>query len=316
MIEVVVTRVTRLAEGIVGVELRKGNREALPNFEPGAHIDVHLPGGIVRQYSLCNTPTDLTRYCLGVSRSATSRGGSAYIHDSLQVGDRLVIGEPRSLFAMSRDAMHHNFIAGGIGITPILSMIRACVEGGFPWRLTYCVRSRNHAAYLEEILSLNGDVHLHVDDEAAEHVNVGAVLSRLRPAEHVYCCGPEGLMAAVEAQGKSLELEPSRVHFERFGAAMGPQALMEGSSFTVVLARTGKRCLVESGESILECLERNGVAPPFACREGLCRSCEVPLISGEVEHRDYVLSTEEQRAGKSLMICVSRARTPEIAIDL
>ncbi|WP_233808792.1 PDR/VanB family oxidoreductase [Paraburkholderia sp. HP33-1] len=316
MIDVVVTSVTQLAEGIVGLELQKCNGEALPEFEPGAHIDVHLPGGLIRQYSLCNTATDPTRYFLGVGRSATSRGGSSYIHDSLRAGDKLVIGEPRSLFAMSREATYHNFIAGGIGITPILSMVRACVEKGFPWKLTYCVRSRSRAAYLDEIASLDGEIDLHVDDEAPEGADICAVLKRIRPGEHVYCCGPSGLMAAVEAHAQAAALDPCRIHFERFEAPADRKLAAEAKSFTVVLARTGKRCLVEADESVLECLERNGITPPFACREGLCRSCEVPLISGEVDHRDYVLSMDEQREGKALMICVSRARTPEIVIDL
>jgi len=316
MIEVIVNSVTPLAEGIVGLELQRDSGESLPGFEPGAHIDVCLPGGLVRQYSLCNDAADPTRYYLGIGKSVISRGGSSYIHDSLRAGDRLTIGEPRSLFSLSREASHHSFIAGGIGITPILSMIRSCIRNGLPWKLTYCVRSRARAAYLDEIASLEGEVHLHVDEEASEATDIGAVLKRVQPGEHVYCCGPGGLMDAVEAHVREIGLEPGRVHFERFEAPADKKFAEDVASFTVVLARAGKRCVVERDESILECLERHGITPPFSCREGLCRSCEVPLISGEAEHRDYVLSADEQREGRSLMICVSRARTPEIVIDL
>ncbi|MEZ2311611.1 2Fe-2S iron-sulfur cluster-binding protein [Paraburkholderia sp. RCC_158] len=316
MIEVVVAKTARVAEGILDIELRRADGASLPSFDPGAHVDVHLREGLVRQYSLCNDPIDPTRYRLGVSRSAASRGGSAHIHESLRPGDTLRISEPRSLFALSAEAACHRFIAGGIGITPILSMIRWCERHELPWQLSYCVRSRAHAAYLDELLALGGDIRLYVDDEAAVPHDVSGMLADVKPAEHVYCCGPGGLMDAVAARAHDLRIGADRVHFERFGAPADERERGDPQLFTVTLARNGARYTVEPDESILDCLERHGLTPPFSCREGLCRSCETAIVSGKVDHRDFVLSAAELREGKSLMICVSRATTQELVIDL
>ncbi|CAB3726997.1 PDR/VanB family oxidoreductase [Paraburkholderia rhynchosiae] len=318
MIEVVVTALRDEAQGVLGIELRAADGALLPPFEPGAHVDVHLPGGLTRQYSLCNDASETARYCIGVGLSALSRGGSAYVHEKLREGDRLMIGEPRALFRLSPDAARHRFIAGGIGITPILAMIRWCARHALPWELHYCVRSRLNAAYLHELSLLGGHVHLYADDEEAVHLprDVGPMMCDLDPTEHVYCCGPGGLMDAVAAQGERLGLPPQRQHFERFTAPVSAVQTSSDSAFTVVLARQGVRCNVEADESILGSLERHGICPPFSCREGLCRSCEVVLLAGEADHRDYVLSDDEQRLNKSLIICVSRANSRELIIDL
>ncbi|SEI20825.1 PDR/VanB family oxidoreductase [Paraburkholderia hospita] len=316
MIEVVVAKIARAAEGILDIELRRPDGTNLPSFDPGAHVDVHLREGLVRQYSLCNDPIDLTCYRLGVSRSAASRGGSSHIHESLRAGDTLRISEPRSLFALSAQAACHRFIAGGIGITPILSMIRWCERHRLPWQLSYCVRSRAHAAYLDELLALGGDMRLYADDEAAVPHDVSGMLAGVKPAEHVYCCGPGGLMDAVAARARDLRIGADRIHFERFEASADERERSDPQLFTVTLARNGARYTVEPDESILDCLERHGLTPPFSCREGLCRSCETAIVSGKVDHRDYVLSAAEQREGKSLMICVSRATTEDLVIDL
>ncbi|MFP3563515.1 PDR/VanB family oxidoreductase [Paraburkholderia sp. SIMBA_030] len=305
-----------MAEGILDIELRGPHGGNLPSFDPGAHVDVHLREGLVRQYSLCNDPIDPTRYRLGVGRSPTSRGGSAYVHESLQAGDRLRISEPRSLFALSAEATCHRFIAGGIGITPILGMIRWCHRHELPWRLSYCVRSRAHAGYLDELLALGGDIRLYADDEVVLPHDVSGMLADTKPAEHVYCCGPGGLMDAVATSSRDLGIDAKRVHFERFGAPADDQGHGGPKPFTVTLVRNGARYTVKPEESILDCLERHGLTPSFSCREGLCRSCETRIVSGEADHRDYVLSAEEQREGKSLMICVSRATTQELVIDL
>lgn len=318
MIEMKVTALRIEAEGIVGVDLRPTDGAPLPPFEPGAHVDVHLPDGMTRQYSLCNEAWDRSRYCLGIGRSATSRGGSAYVHERLRLGDTLMIGKPRALFGLSPVAKRHRFIAGGIGITPILAMIRWCVRHELPWELHYCVRSRAHAGWMDELRSFGGPVHVYADDENAGSLphDVGAMMRDVFPDEHLYCCGPAGLMDAVAAQGVHAALSPERLHFERFAAPAQSEEVAENGSFSVVLARQGLRCVVESDESILECLERHGVRAAHSCREGLCRSCEVALLSGEADHRDYVLDDDEQKANRSLMICVSRARSSELVIDL
>lgn len=318
MIQVKVVALRLEAEGIIGIELRSADGSVLPPFEPGAHIDVHLPDGMTRQYSLCHDASDRSRYCLGIGRSATSRGGSAYIHEKLRVGDLLTVSGPRTLFGLSPQAKRHRFIAGGIGITPILAMIRWCVHRDLPWELHYCVRTRAHAAWFDEICSFGAPVHLYVDDEemAPPPRDVSVMMHGMHREEHVYCCGPAGLMDAVAAHGEQTGLSPESIHFERFAAPAADVQLRDNGSFTVVLARQNLRCVVESEESILECLERHGVRAASSCREGLCRSCEVTLLSGEVEHRDYVLGDDEQKANKSLMICVSRAKSSELVIDL
>ncbi|WP_434113349.1 PDR/VanB family oxidoreductase [Paraburkholderia caffeinilytica] len=317
MIQVKVTQLKREAEGILGIELQAADGAALAPFEPGAHIDVHLAGGLTRQYSLCNDAVETDRYRLGVSLSATSRGGSSYLHTSLREGDLLTISEPRTLFGLSREATSHRFIAGGIGITPILSMIRWCVRHAVPWQLHYCVRSRMCAAYLDELRAFAGKVYVHANDELTSGApEIQTLMSDVKPGEHIYCCGPGGLMDAVSHHGQQSGIPRENLHFERFTASPVQVADRRERAFTIVLARLGMRCVVEPDESILESLERHGVCPPFSCREGLCRSCEVAVLSGEVEHRDYVLSEHEQTCGKSLMICVSRANSDELVIDL
>ncbi|WP_434667181.1 PDR/VanB family oxidoreductase [Paraburkholderia sp. A3BS-1L] len=318
MIETKVTALRIEADGIIGIDLRSIDGSPLPPFEPGAHVDVHLPDGMTRQYSLCNEAWDRSRYCLGVGRSTTSRGGSTYIHEQLRLGDTLSIGEPRKLFGLSPVAKRHRFIAGGIGITPILSMIRWCVRHQLPWELYYCVRSRAKAGWLDELHSFGGIVHLFADDEKTGHLLTGVseMMHDLQPEEHVYCCGPAGLMDAVAAYGATVNLPPERIHFERFAAPVKDEGATDKGSFSVVLVRQGLTCVVEANESILECLERHGVHATHSCREGLCRSCEVALLSGEADHRDYVLSDDEQKENRSLMICVSRAVSRELVIDL
>jgi vanillate O-demethylase ferredoxin subunit len=318
MIQTRVIAIRLEAEGIIGIELRAADCSPLPPFEPGAYIDVQLPNEITRQYSLCNDAADTSKYCLGVGRSSTSRGGSAYVHETLRVGDLLSISEPRSLFGLSAEAKRHRFIAGGIGITPILAMIRSCMRHELPWELHYCVRSRSHAAWLDEVCSFGGDVHLYADDEepAALPRDVSVMMKGLHSDEHVYCCGPAGLMDAVSAHGQSAGLSPEILHFERFTAPAAAACPVDNGSFTVVLAQQGLRCVVGPDESILDCLERHGVNAASSCREGLCRSCEVTLLSGEADHRDYVLGDDEQKSNKSLMICVSRAKSCELVLDL
>ncbi|MFL9864670.1 PDR/VanB family oxidoreductase [Paraburkholderia fungorum] len=317
MIQVKVTQLKREAEGILGIELQAADGATLAPFEPGAHIDVHLADGLIRQYSLCNDAAETDRYRLGVSLSATSRGGSSYLHASLREGDSLTISEPRALFTLSPVAASHRFIAGGIGITPILSMIRWCVRHSVPWHLHYCVRSRTCAAYLDELCAFGDNVDVYANDEfAGKTPDIQALISDVAATEHIYCCGPDGLMDAVLHHGRQCGIPPENLHVERFTASPPRGADNSERVFTVVLAKQGLRCMVAPNESILESLERQGVCPPFSCREGLCRSCEVEVLSGDVEHRDYVLSEDEQAANKSLMICVSRAKSDELVIDL
>lgn len=309
MRRLVVCRIVREARGVVGLHLRSPDGAMLPAFEAGAHVDVALGNGLLRQYSLCGDPAELDTYRLGVGLAADSRGGSRYIHEQLRAGDLVDIGEPRQLFGLHARAAGHVFIAGGIGITPILSMIHACERRGEPWKLLYCVRDRDAAAYLSE-LSFHGErVHLHVDSErGGARCDLDAYLAaRQEPGQHVYCCGPAPLMDAVAVACERGGIAAARVHFDRF-AAGAPAASEPGAAFKVRLARSGGCHEVPVDKSVLDVLEAAGVAWPYSCREGLCRSCEACVLSGEVDHRDYVLSDEERAANRSMMVCVSRGR--------
>lgn len=314
--ELIVAGLKAESASVLGVELRDPTGAPLPLFVPGAHVDVAFPNGITRQYSLVNGPSDTSVYRLGIGRSAASRGGSSYAHERLRLGDRLEVGQPRALFEVQDAAPGHLFVAGGIGVTPILSMIQWCVEHAREWRLLYCVRSRQHAAYLEELAPWADRITLHVDNEnAGALADVPGVLGEMPAGWQLYCCGPAPLMDSVGAAAKAAGIPANAVHFERFSAAPAVEPAGD-SGFAVRLARHGGRFSVPPGESILAVLEANGVALPFSCREGLCRSCEVPLLDGIADHRDYVLGDDERAANRSILICVSRARSPELVLDL
>ncbi len=310
------TRLTHEAQDVLGLELRARDGGALPPFEAGAHLDLHLPGGLCRQYSLVNSPLERDRYLLGVALAPASRGGSAFVHARLARGDVLRVGGPRSLFGLAAGASEQVFVAGGIGITPILSMIHACEARSQPWRLLYCVRSRARAAYAWMLAVHGPRVRLHVDEEADAPPDLHGWLQANAPGTHVYCCGPAGLMDAVATACAAVGIEQERTHYERFvtpGAAAAPPA---GASFVAVLRRSGRRIEVGPAQSLLEALEAHGVGVPFACREGLCRTCETPLLAGEADHRDGVLDEAERAAQRSILPCVSRARSAELVLDL
>lgn len=316
MHDVIVSRLTHEAEGVLGIELRAAHGGALPAFTAGAHVDVHLPGGLCRQYSLTNGPARADRYCLGVGLAPHSRGGSRQVHERLRTGDRLQVSAPRSLFGLASDAPEHVFIAGGIGITPILSMIEACQAAGQRWRLLYCVRSRARAAYLWRLAAHHDRVQLHVDEEQDALPDAAGFLRAIPRTAHVYCCGPAPLMDAVGREAATAGLPPHAVHFERFSADGKPANAAADGAFRVTLRRQGASFVVPAGRSILETLEENGIALPCSCREGLCRTCETPLLAGRADHRDFVLTEEERAANTSIILCVSRALGDELVLGL
>jgi len=310
-LNVIVTRRRLAAQGVVDLELASVDEKSLPLAEPGAHVDLHLPGGLIRQYSVHECYGEPRRYRLGVGLADASRGGSQYVHDSLREGDKFAISRPRNNFPLAESARHYFFIAGGIGITPILSMVRWCRSHGASWSLLYCVRSRSRAAYLEYLPSAERLV-LHVDDEAGGVADLPAFLASATEGDQVYCCGPSPLMDAVAQAASSLPQDA--VHFERFSAE--PQQQQDGETFTVKLCRSGLELQVAAEESILDVVEAAGIDIPFSCREGLCRTCECSVLAGEIEHRDYVLSDEERDSQEVMMICCSRAKSDVLELDL
>jgi ferredoxin-NADP reductase len=322
MRQVVLGEIPGETSQIAKVELRNANGDTLPPFSAGAHLEISIPGEhgaapLIRHYSLCNSPAEPDRYVVAVARAGISRGGSTAMHQRVHVGMSLSARSPRNNFPLQESAGHFLFIAGGIGITPILSMIRWCEAAGKSWSLLYCARSRQRAAFLEELNVLgNGRVAYHFDEDSpGQLADLEGALRTPLGNEHVYCCGPHSLMRAVQAE--SANRAPDTVHFEWFSAnEAAPSVPDTTESFEILLRSTGTRLRVPPEKSILETLEDNGFNVPFACREGLCRTCEIGLCGGEAEHRDLVLSEEERQGQRSVLVCVSRSKSSVLELDI
>jgi ferredoxin-NADP reductase len=290
VIEVVVLEKEQVADGVVALTL---GGASLPSWTPGAHVDVELRPGLVRQYSLCGSPSEPT-WRLGVLREPAGRGGSAYVHDSLAVGDRVRVSLPRNTFPLEA-ASRYLFIAGGIGITPLLPMIASV--GDADWRLLYGGRSSESMAFLPLLASYGDRVCARPGRIDLSSVDSGA---------EVYCCGPEPLLAAVEAR-----CDPARLHVERFT----PRPV-SGVPFEVELARSGRVVPVPADRSILSVLLDSGVQVLSSCQEGTCGTCETEVLAGTPDHRDSLLTEEERAAGETMMVCVSRSAGGRLVLDL
>ncbi|WP_280424534.1 PDR/VanB family oxidoreductase [Nocardia carnea] len=298
------------ADGVVTVTLADPDGGAVPAWEPGAHIDLVL-GDVTRQYSLCGDPADSTSLQVAVLREADGRGGSVYVHDKLEVGDVLDVGGPRNHFALVT-APSYLFVAGGIGITPILPMVRALAGQGKPWQLLYGGRTRESMAFAGEVASAYpARVRVRPQDEYGL-LDLAAALDAAAPGTAVYCCGPEPLLRAIEAECG--ERDHLALHIERFAPKEITTA--PAGAFEVELARSGAVVTVAETESVLDALQRSGADVDFSCREGTCGTCEVAVLAGRPEHRDSVLTEDEQAANDAMMICVSRSCTPRLVLDL
>lgn len=304
------------ADGISSFELRALPGAQLPPFTAGAHIDVHLDDHLVRSYSLCNSQDgDGTCYVVAVNRDRASRGGSARMHERLRVGQLLSISQPRNNFPLDEGAPHSVFIAGGIGITPMLSMVRRMAALGRPWELHYAARSHSAAAFLDELRTLKnaspaGELHLHFDDTSGRVLDIAYIVDHAPPGAHFYCCGPLPMLAAYEVAAAKLPRE--EVHVEYFSAKEAPA--LEGG-FEVELARSGKVLLVPPGKSILDAMLEAGIDVPFSCMQGVCATCETPVLSGEPDHRDLVLSPAEQATNQMMMVCCSGSKSARLVLD-
>lgn len=301
------------AKGVMVVELRSPSGDVLPSFKPGAHVELHLPGSIVRQYSLCNDAREIDRYCVGVGLSPISRGGSRLVHQSLRVGDTLKVSPPRNHFPLVEDAPGFVFFAGGIGITPVWAMIQWCEANKRPWHLFYLVRSRQRAAFLEELQVFGSRVTLHADDEAGGLFDISAAINQQPSDVHFYTCGPTPLMLAVEAA--ATEFPEEQVHFEWF-APKEPKSTAADKAFNIQLARSGRSFEVPADKSILQVLEDSGLRVESSCREGTCASCEICVLEGTPDHRDSVLTEAERKQNDVMMICVSRSLSESLVLDL
>jgi ferredoxin-NADP reductase len=311
-LDLAVVRREVVAADVVALTLAGADGEPLPTWTPGAHIDLVLNPSLVRQYSLCGTePKDEATWRIGVLRDPNSRGGSQAVHDTLHEGAVVRARGPRNHFTLV-DAPRYVFIVGGIGVTPILPMIAAAERRGAEWQLTYGGRQPASMAFVDELAEYGDRVRLWPQDEKGL-LDLPAILGDPRPDTLVYCCGPEGLLSAVEAQCASWPA--GSLHVERFQAkAPDPQAV--DRQFELVLQRSGITTEVPPDKTILEVVEQHGLSVLSSCRIGTCGTCEQAVISGELDHRDSVLTEEDREAGEYMMICVSRACSDKLVLDL
>jgi phthalate 4,5-dioxygenase reductase component len=310
-----ITAKREIAQDIHFFDLQLPDGGTLPEFTAGAHIPVRIPNGRMRSYSLCNDPTERHRYCLAVKRDSNGRGGSMNLIEATAVGDTLTIAPPRNLFPLEGNPASYIFIAGGIGITPIRSMIAHLTAiGGKPFKLFYFTRSPEQMAFRDEFTTpaLQGKATLHHDGgDPAKAFDLWPVLEHPKAA-HIYCCGPRGLMDAV--RDMTGHWPKSAVHFEDFGAGIAPAKVATDVAFTVKLAKSGLTLAVPADKSILEVIRAAGIDAPSSCESGTCGTCRCGLISGDVDHRDMVLADHEK--ANSIMICVSRGKAGELVLDL
>lgn len=306
-----------VAQDICSFELVDPGGASLPPFEAGAHIEVQLPGGLVRHYSLCNDPGERQRYLIGVLRTPDSRGGSQAMHEQVHEGDLLQIGLPRNHFPLVHGARRSLLLAGGIGVTPILSMAEHLEASGAEFEMHYCSRSPARAAFAERIRQAPyaRRVHFHHSEGAqASKVDLAQLLGAPEPGLHLYVCGPDGFMNAVTGMAKQQGWAAAQVHREHFGAAI--PANHADLPFDLRIASSGRVIRVASGQSALDALAECGIVLPSSCREGVCGSCVTPVLGGEPDHRDVFLSEPERARNDQFTPCCSRAKGPLLVLDL
>lgn len=282
-----------------------------PPVSAGSHIDLNLPSGMVRQYSLIEAAADARRLMIGVKLDANSRGGSSYIHNSLRVGSTLTISSPRNNFPLQESASHSVLFAGGIGITPIWCMWRRLKSLGRPVRLYYASRSKEDVVFLDQIVG-DPDAVLHLDDEnAGTVIDLRAIIDASPKDAHLYCCGPTPMLKAFEIASAAWPAD--QVHVEYFTAQ--ESAATEGG-YTVVLSRSQKELKVAPGQTILAALLAAGIDAPYSCEEGLCGACMTAVLEGTPDHRDTVLTPAERETNKKIMICCSGSKGDRLVLDL
>lgn len=301
------------AQGIVSVEFRSPEGEDLPPFSAGAHIDLYLPNGLVRSYSLFNPPTERHRYVVGVLNDRNSRGGSRYVHEQLRVGSTIQIGLPRNNFELNESAAKSVLLAGGIGITPIFCMYHRLRALGKSVELVYCARTKKEAAFVDRLMASDNQIKTHFDDERGGPPNLAELLSNSPNDTHFYCCGPTPMLDTFESTCK--ELGYANVHIERF-AASGDVEPSQDRGYQVHLAKSGQSINVPAGTSLLDALLEAGVDADYSCREGICGACETVVLDGTPDHRDSVLTESERASNKTMMVCVSGCKGSNLVLDI
>ena len=303
------------AQGICSFELVDPEGQALEPFEAGAHVDLHLPGGVVRSYSLASDPSDNSQWTFGVLLEAKSKGGSSALHNKVRVGDLLTVGSVRNAFPLAKEATHSILIAGGIGITPLNSMAHTLKAAGAYFELHYCARGPQNVAFLKELQALvpSEKLHLHFDSgEPSKGLNIKALLKDTAPNTHVYYCGPAGFMAACAEA--TAHWPKDAVHCEHFKAPDTKPLDLPDGAFEVHLVKSGETIQVGPDQTIVRAIELTGRRVSTSCLSGLCGACKVEYVAGEVDHRDYIMDDEERT--RCLTVCVSRAKGKSLSLNL
>ncbi len=313
LIDVALADVENVARDTNVYTFRRPDGGKLPAYKPGAHIDIHLPNGLIRQFSLLNPSADPDRYVVAIKLDAASRGGSRYIFDDLKVGDALKISAPRNNFPLVENAGHVVLFAGGIGITPVWCMAQELMAQNRSWEIHYSCRSRADMAFLATIEKLGAErAHLHFDDEAnGQFLDLAAAIAKAPADAHFYCCGPNPMLTAFEAAAASRPKH--NVHVEYFTPKA--EAATSGG-FWVELARSGEEYYIPEGKKILEVLYEAGIDVDYSCELGICGECVTRVISGIPEHRDSVLSEEEQASNEKVMICCAGCKSERLVLDM
>lgn len=316
-IQACVANVIEQAQGVVSLELHRPDNTPLPPFSPGAHIDVHLPNGLIRQYSLYNSDYDGERYKIAVLLEPQGRGGSKAVHDMIRAGDTVEISGPRNHFPLV-EADHSILLAGGIGITPIYCMAQALSRKAKSFELHYCCRSASKAAFVNDIKEsdLTDFSQFYFDDDQTDPVfDIESILLQSPNNSHLYVCGPKGYMDYVINAATKLGWPKDRIHFEFFSAP-GHATTDEGNEFYLQLARSEKHYFVPKSKTALQVLLENGHDIPVSCEQGVCGSCATKVLAGEPEHNDVFLTDSERASNAVFTPCCSRSLSPELVLDL
>ncbi|MFC6673443.1 PDR/VanB family oxidoreductase [Marinobacterium aestuariivivens] len=317
MIEVEVISKTLDAEDIFRFELARPDGAALPAFGAGAHIDVHLPNGLVRQYSLCNHPEESHRYEIGVLKDPSSRGGSAAMHEQVQAGDRLQISEPRNHFPLAHEAARSLLFAGGIGVTPILCMAERLAHSGGEFEMHYCTRTESRTAFRQRIADSDfaKRVQFHFDDgDPTQILDAASLLARPETGTHLYVCGPKGFMDHVLDTAKRLGWPADQVHREYFAAA--PINHDADAAFEIQLGSSGQILEVPADKSALQVLLEQDIDIPYSCEDGVCGTCLTRVLEGEPDHRDLFMEPAEHAANDQFTPCCSRSKSKRLVLDI
>lgn len=316
-LRVKVARKTKEALDICSFEFVEESGKELPGFSAGSHIDVEVAPGVTRQYSLCNDSSETHRYVIAVLREAAGRGGSAAMHDRVEVGDELTISAPKNHFPLAHGATSSLLIAGGIGVTPLLCMAERLHAMGAPFDMHYCARSRARAAFVDHIVASTyaPSVRFHFDDEGAEQrFDISQQLSSPQRGTHLYVCGPKGFMDAVLFAARAQGWAEAQLHYEFF--SVGVVTHSSDSGFEVLLASSGRLVMVPKDKSVVQALDEAGISIPVSCEQGVCGTCLTRVLSGEPDHRDLYLTPDEHAANDQFMPCCSRSKSARLVLDL